>query len=66
MLANICYSVALLRIRVEDALHHVTCIFIDKFWDFEISAKNFLVKIARVGILEWQVAAYEGKKNDAN
>lgn len=66
MLTNIGNSVAFLGICIQDAFHHVTRVFRDELGNLEVAGKNLLVQVARIGVLKWQVAAYEGEEDDAD
>ena len=66
MLTNISDSVAFLGVRIQDAFHHVTRVFRDELGNLEVARKNLFVQVARIGVLKWQVAAYEGEKDDAD
>ena len=65
MLSNIGHSIALLRISIQDALHHVFGVLGDVFWHFKVAREDLLVKIACVCIFKWQVSADESKQDDS-
>ena len=66
MFSNVRHSVPLLRVRIENAFHHVSCVLGDELGDLEISRQDLLVEVACVCILKWKVATYKSKENDTN
>jgi len=58
-------SVSVRRVYLKDLRDKVAAIGRQKLWDFEVTRKNFLVKVGRLWVFKWQESTHHRVEHNA-